>query len=45
MFFLFFAFFYLLGDILADAYTASRTALWILVGLALIELYTEVFTQ
>lgn len=39
MFFLAVTTFYVLGDILIDAYTVSRAALWILVGLSIVEIY------
>jgi hypothetical protein len=42
MFFLAIATFYLLGDKLIGAYTVSKTALWILLGLAAIEIWGKV---
>lgn len=41
MFFLGLATFYVLGDKLAHAYTFSRLALWIIIGLGIIELIGE----
>ncbi len=41
MFFLGIATFYFLGDKLIGAYTVSKTAVWILIGLGIIEIMGE----
>jgi hypothetical protein len=42
MFFLGVATFYVVGDVVFNAYTVSRAAVWVLVGLAAIEVYAKV---
>lgn len=39
MFFLAIATFYFLGDKLINAYTVSKTAIWILIGLGILEIW------
>lgn len=39
MFFLAVVTFYFLGDKLINAYTVSKTAIWILIGLGIIEIW------
>lgn len=41
MFFLGVATFYFLGDKIINAYTVSKTGLWILIGLGIIEIWGE----